>query len=104
MAYIAAGFNMVLGGGINTLPMVTAGVSAVFLGLCAVLPFALFRRELGSGISLLAGLLLVLVPMYSYDYAILGTLSNLKFAFLYIAFILALYRYLHRRGFRNEGS
>jgi len=93
LAYVALGLNGLVGSGLDTLPIVTAVVACLFLGLAASLPYILFRKELGTKLSLVVVLLTALVPMYSYDYAILSSLSNLKFVFLYIAFMLILYRY-----------
>lgn len=92
LAYVAAGVNLIFGNHLGNLPVVTAVISCLFLGLVASLPYLLFRKQLGKALALALVLFTALVPMYSYDYAIIGSLSNLKFAFLYIAFLLVLYR------------
>jgi hypothetical protein len=96
LAYIAVGVNHFLGGGLVTLPVVTAFVSCLFFGLVASLPYILFRNNLGIKLSLLTVLFTALVPLGAYDYAILGTLGNLKFLFLYIAFLFVIYRLIRR--------
>lgn len=97
LAYVAAGINLFFGGGVDSLPVVTGAVSCVFFGFAASLPFVLFRRHLGVGLSSLAVLFTALVPIKSYDYAILGTLSNTKFVFLYIACLFVIYRIVNPR-------
>lgn len=92
LAYVAVAVNFLLGNDLANLPIVTAIVSCAFLGLAASLPFLLFRRNLGTPLSLVLVLLLAFIPLKSYDYAIIGTISNLKFVFLYIAFMLVVYR------------
>jgi hypothetical protein len=92
LAYLAAGLNFIIGNHLDMLPTVTATVSCTFLGFVASLPFILFRKKLGVPLSLLLVLLTALIPLASYDYAIIGTISNLKFPFLYIAFLLVIYR------------
>lgn len=92
VAYIAATINLFFGNDINDLAVVTAAISCLFLGTVVSLPYLLFRRRLGTGLALLIVLLSVVVPMQSFDYAIIGTIGNLKFAFLYIAFLLIIYR------------
>ena len=92
LAYIAAGLNLLFGNNIVTLPIATAIVSCVFLGLAASLPFLLFREQLGVRFAIIVSILTALVPLKSYDYAIIGTISNLKFIFLYIAALLIIYR------------
>ena len=92
LAYVAAGLNFVIGNNLETLPISTAIVSCVFLGLVASLPFILFREQLGARLAILASLLTALIPLKSFDYAIIGTISNLKFIFLYVAVLLVIYR------------
>jgi len=92
LAYFASGLNFLFGNELYNLPVVTAFVSCAFLGFTASLPYILFRKELGTFLSILTVIFTALVPMYSYDYAIIGSLSNLKFTFFYIAFLLIIYR------------
>lgn len=96
LAYIAAGINLLIGNNLESLPIVTAAVSCAFLGMVASLPFLLFREQLGPRLAVLTGLLTALVPLKSYDYAIIGTISNLKFVFLYVAALLVIYRLVNK--------
>jgi len=93
LAYVAVGANLLIGGHLTSLPVVTALVACTSLGVAASLPFLLFRKELGVWLALALVAFTALVPMYSYDYAIIGSLSNLKFLFLYIAFMFILFRF-----------
>lgn len=102
LAYIAATLNLFLGGEIKTLPLATAIISSLFMGTLSSLPVILFRKNLGTVAALLAVLLTSLVPLKSYDYAILGSIANLKFVFLYLAFMLVLYRLINRNLSTNK--
>jgi hypothetical protein len=94
VGYLAVAINLLFGNDIIDLALITFFVSATFLGFVSALPYVLFRRDLGTWLALLLVLLTALVPMYGFDYAIIGTIGNLKFAFLYIAFLLLVYRYV----------
>lgn len=74
------------------IPAVIAFFSCLFLGLTVALPYILFRRQLGQIMALVAVLFGAFTPMPSSDYVVIGTLGNLKFAFLYWAFLFVLYR------------
>ncbi|MBP9738451.1 hypothetical protein KBD20_02055 [Candidatus Saccharibacteria bacterium] len=75
------------------LPQSLATVSYLFLGFTCALPVLLFRRHAPLvGLSLVV-VLSAFVPMPGYDYAIIGTIGNLKFIFVFIAFLLLLYRH-----------
>lgn len=74
------------------LPASLAIVSYGFFGLCAALPVLLLRRYLKVPYLIFIALLISLLPLPAVDYAILGTIGNVKFAFAYIAFLLVLYR------------
>lgn len=84
--------NSLFGQGFETLAKALAVVSYVFWGVVVTLPFLLFRRQLGTTLSLLAVALLAIVPAGGYDYAMIGTIGNLKFAFFYVATLLVVYR------------
>lgn len=75
------------------LPQSLAIVSYLFLGFTCALPILLFRRHAPLIALSLVVVLSAFVPMPSYDYAIIGTIGNLKFIFVYIAFLLLLYRH-----------
>lgn len=77
------------------LPLLIAISSCLFLGLTASLPFILFRRELGWVVAIVMSILLAFTPMPGSDYAVIGTIGNLKFAFLFWATLLIIYRNIH---------
>lgn len=83
------------------LPVVLAILSCIFLGLTAALPYLFLRKQMGTILSLVAVALGTLVAIPSFDYAIIGTIGNLKFLFLYWAFILVLYRNNHATNTRR---
>lgn len=92
---LAVGAYKLFGMSFSDLPLVLAAVSCLFLGFTAALPYLLFKKQLGAKLSLLAVLFGAFVPIPSFDYAIIGTIGNLKFLFLYWAFLFCLYRNLH---------
>ena len=49
--------------------------------------FFVLRKLVNSRFAFLGGLLIVLIPVNGWNYAILGTLGNLKFAFIYLGFL-----------------
>jgi len=74
------------------LPASYALVSYAFFGLCAALPVLLLHSYVRLPYLLALALLIALLPMPSFDYGTIGTIGNLKFAFVYISFLLVLYR------------
>lgn len=74
------------------LPRSFALVSYGFLGFAVTLPVFLFRKYFKPAALVLIVLLGLFVPMIGSDYAIIGTIGNHKFAFIYIAFLLLIYR------------
>ena len=76
------------------MPKSFAVVSYLFLGFVSTLPLLLFRQHAKLAALLLLVVFSVFVPMPGYDYAIIGTIGNLKFVFVYVAFLLLLYRHL----------
>jgi len=67
--------------------------SYIFLGTICALPILLFRNKWGLLTTSLIFILSVFIPMPSFDYSIIGTIGNLKFIFVYIAFLLLIYRH-----------
>jgi len=100
VAYGGYVLNAVTGGSVADLAKYTAVASYVFLGTSVSLPFVLFRRQLGAWLALLLVLVSACVPMTNSSFAIIGTIGNLKFMFVYIAFLLILYRNLHYQNRR----
>ena len=66
--------------------------SYLFLGAVCALPILLFKNKWGFLTTFLVFILSVFIPMPGYDYAIIGTIGNLKFIFVYLAFLLMIYR------------
>jgi hypothetical protein len=97
VGYLGVAINHLLGGHFVNLPLSVALASCIFLGFTVSLPFLLFRKELGTNLSIALVIASAFVPLALSDYAVIGTLGNLKFAFVYIAFLLLLYRNLHHQ-------
>jgi hypothetical protein len=92
--------NLFFGGAVSSLPVALALVSYAFWGSVCALPVLLFWRELPQKRwLLLISLTLALLPLPSFQYAIIGTIGNFKFAFTFIAFLLLL-----KRHWLPEGS
>ena len=92
LAELAVGIHKISGLPFYELPKIIAIVSCLFLGATVSLPYILFRKQLGETLAIATVIVGAFVPMPAYDYAIIGTIGNLKFAFLYWAFLLILYR------------
>lgn len=84
--------NQLVGSGLDTLPKAIAVASYFSVALICTLPWVLFRERLGLVWSILTILFLLLFPLGSSDYTVIGTIGNLKFAFFFAAFLLVLYR------------
>jgi len=95
VADVAYGLYVLLGSQFSQLPVLVAVVSCIFLGLTASLPFVLFRKELGRTTAVATSFLLAFTPLYGSDYAVIGTIGNLKFAFLFWAVVFVVYRNIH---------
>lgn len=104
--YFITGLYLILGLGlaINSvlfssnfadLPRSLSIVSYLFIGFSITLPLLLFRKQLKPYWAVLLVLLSAFIPLRQSDYAVLGTIGNLKWLFLYIAFLLAVYRYIN---------
>ncbi len=74
------------------LPRSLAVVSYGFFGLVAALPMVLLRSYLRWWWRIIVSLGVVFVPLMGSDYAVLGTIGNLKFLFVPLAVMLLLYR------------
>lgn len=86
--------NIFLGGSVVSLPVALALVSYLFWGSVCALPLLLFWREVPKKAWLvLISLSLALLPLPSFQYAILGAVGNYKFAFIFIAFLLLVKRH-----------
>lgn len=74
------------------LPVSYAVISYLFWGFCAALPILLLRAYLKLPYLLVLVAILCFVPASGWDYQIIGTIGNFKFIFVYITFLLILYR------------
>src|SRR5207302_529716 len=83
------------------LPYLIAIISCAFLGLTVSLPYLLFRKELGKPRALAMVAIGAFVPLPVADYAVIGTICNLKFVFIYWAVLFILYRHLHANSERR---
>ncbi len=86
--------SLLYGGELATLPKAIALTSYTFLGFIAVLPALLFRKYLSHATLLLIFLFTLFVPLIGSDYTLVGTLGTMKFAFVYIAFLLLACRHM----------
>lgn len=98
LASFAVALQTLLGLQLYELPLVIAVLSCLLMGLVFSLPFLLYRKEMGVLFAALASILGALMPMPGSDYAIVGTIGNTKFMFLYVAFLFILYRNLHYKN------
>jgi hypothetical protein len=89
---IAVGISYIVGHGFVSIPRAIALVSYVFWAFICTIPFILFKKKLGLLPSIILVFLLSIVPLGGYDYATIGTIGNLKFAFFFIAALLIIYR------------
>lgn len=89
---LAIVINFIVGGNFATLARSVAVASYVFLAFVCILPWLLFRKKIGTVLTLIITAALWVTPFGGYDYAVIGTIGNLKFAFLFIATLLVIYR------------
>ena len=92
VVHFAMLINELFGSGFVSLPKAIAVASYVFLGVISCLPWLLFKNKMGSTMSIIAGFLIALFPLGASDWTVIGTVGNLKFAFVYIAFLMILHR------------
>lgn len=85
--------NIFFGGEFANLPRTFALVSYGFLGFIAIMPLLLLRKYLPWQALALSALLILYVPLGGWDYGVLGTFGNMKFALIFVAFILLIYRH-----------
>ena len=95
--YILTGLGFVLNhilyaGQFVDLPASYAIVSYAFLATCCALPIVFLKDYLRLPYRLAITLMMILIPMPSFDYATIGTIGNLKFAFVFISILMVLYR------------
>jgi len=81
------------GGELVTWPRGFALANYTYLAFLATLPLLLFHRWLGYRYLVPLVFLNTFVPLREFDYGVIGTIGNTKFTFLYVAFLLAVYRH-----------
>jgi hypothetical protein len=85
--------HLFLGGSTTTLPTALGITSYIFWGFLCTLPILLFWNTVKHRAWLVVlAVTLSLLPLPGSNYAILGTIGNYKFAFLFIAFLLCIKR------------
>ena len=84
--------NNLLFSGFENIAQVSALVSYLFNAFVICLPVLLFYRKIKPAYLVLLVILSSFVPLSNWDYAILGTIGNLKFLFFYLTFLLVLAR------------
>lgn len=78
-------------------------LSYIFWALLAFLTVRELRNFVDRFWAYLGGFLVLLIPLSGWNYAILGTIGNLKFGFLYLAFLLMVER-LHRNDWTKSNK
>jgi hypothetical protein len=78
-------------------------LSYIFWALLAFLTVRELKHFVENSWAYLGGFLVLLMPLSGWNYAILGTLGNLKFGFLYLAFLLMVER-LHRNNWTRSNK
>jgi hypothetical protein len=78
-------------------------LSYIFWALLAFLTVRELRHFVETSWAYLGGFLVLLMPLSGWNYAILGTLGNLKFGFLYLAFLLMVER-LHKNNWTKSNK
>jgi hypothetical protein len=86
--------SLLFGGEFVQIAKSLAVASYLFLGFVTVLPVFLFRKYFPLVALVLISIFMVFVPLQEYDYAVIGTIGNLKFGFIFLGFILLVYRHL----------
>ncbi len=86
-----------LSGGLLTLPVALAVAAIVFMAAVIALPYLLFARTFGRGRMLLVVAASALLPLPMSSHIVIGTIGNQKWVFLYLGFLLVLYRVIHHK-------
>jgi len=84
--------NIFRAGDILYLPQSIAIVSYMFYALVATLPVLLLSNKIRSHYLVALALISSFFPLNGSDYEVIGRISNVGYAFFYIAFVLVAYR------------
>lgn len=100
--YLICGLGWVInlifmGGSLLTLSQAFAVAAIVFMAAIIALPYLLFRRNFGSLQMLAVVGLSAFIPLPTSPHIVIGTIGNQKWIFLYLAFLLVLYRIINYR-------
>ena len=75
------------------MPVFMALVANILFAVIVCTPILLFYRKFSPALLFFLVIFSSFVPLGGWDYAVLGVIGNMKFLFLYFAFILILYRF-----------
>ncbi len=92
--------NLFYSSGILYLPQTIAIVSYLFYAFVATLPILLFADRIKTSYLIALALISTFFPLHSSDFEVLGRISNVGYAFIYIAFLLIAYRLFCVSNFR----
>lgn len=100
--YIVCGFGWIinavfLGGTFFTLAAAFALAAIICMAAIIALPYLLFKNSLGKLKTLIAVLFGALLPLPISPHVVIGTIGNQKWIFLYLAFLLVIYRVIHHK-------
>jgi len=84
--------NLFYSDSILYLPQTIAIVSYLFYAFVATLPILLFADRIKTSYLIALALISTFFPLHSSDFEVLGRISNVGYAFIYIAFLLIAYR------------
>lgn len=87
--------NIFLGEGLLSLSQGFAIASIISMAVVICTPYFLFKGTFGKAKMLIVVLLGALVPLPTSPHVVIGNIGNQKWIFLYLAFLLAIYRILN---------
>lgn len=89
--------DLLLAGSLLSLPTAFALAAILFMSAVTCLPYILFKNIFGHVRMLLVVLAGALVPLPMSPHIVIGTIGNQKWIFLYLAFLLVVYRILNHK-------
>lgn len=84
--------NLFYGGNIILLPQIIGVVSYLFFSIVANLPLILFRERISFNYLIFMTFIFSFFPIGQSDFEVIGRLTNVGFAFVYISFLFVSYR------------
>lgn len=82
-------------GHFTSLPVSVALVGYSSFAVCICAPAFIFKKQLGYLWMTILIIVSSFIPLTSSDYAILGSIGNLKWLFFYLAFVMTIYRIIN---------